>query len=264
VSQNINVQNTASGALTDSLKGVIISDSNAFSVAGDLGANGLAANDSANFNVQFDTSAAGQFSGNANLSFASHNSEMADLTLAGQQVSLSGQVNNYATATLVSTFSGFKNNGNNIFTLNFGSLTQGTTGSLMDFSILNTASGFADWLRGSFSTTGTGFDFAGLNPFNNIGAGQSQTGFSISFDSLNLAAGNYLSTLTFHGFGYNDSGYDASIGDFTLNIMGSILAAPSQGLKLSSANAVDVPEPTSIALLGMGLLGFAASRRKKV
>ncbi len=255
VNQNISVQNTASGALTDSLKGVIISDSTAFNTTGDLGINGLAANNSANFNVQLDTSAAGQFSGNANLNFVSHNSEMADLTLAGQQVSLSAQVNNYATATFASTFAGFTNNGNNTFTLDFGSLTHGTTGSLMDFSILNTASGFADWLRGSFSTTGTGFDFVGVNSFNHIFAGQSQSGFSIGFDALNLAAGNYLSTLTFHGFGYNASGYDASIGDFTLNIMGTILAAP----------VVAVPEPetfTLVLITGLPIIAWSARRRK--
>jgi hypothetical protein len=34
-------------------------------------------------------------------------------------------------------------------------------------------------------------------------------------------------------------------------------------LSRTQTNLTPIPEPTSIALLGMGLLGFAASRRKK-
>jgi hypothetical protein len=251
VNQNINVANTATGALTDSLKGTASSDSAKFIASGDLGANGLAANSSADISVKLDTSTNGQFSGNANLDFSSHNNEMADLTLNSQSVALTGQVNNYASAAFSSNSSFFSSMGN-VFNLDFGNITKGSLaeGSM---NVLNTALGYADLLKGSFSTTGDFFTFSGLNPFENVSAGNISDNFIVSFITSNLKAGDYFGTVILHGIGYNASGYNASIGDYTLNIHGVVLA---------DTNAVPEPPEWLLMTIGLGLICFNLRNRK--
>ncbi len=245
INQNINVANTVTGALTDSLKGTVTSDSAKFIASGDLGANGLAANSSADIGVKLDTSANGQFSGNANLEFSSHNNEMADLTLNSQAIALTGQVNNYASAAFTSNSSFFSSAGN-VFNLDFGNITKGSIAEA-SLNVLNTASGYADLLKGSFSTTGDGFTFSGLNPFENVDAGNISSSFMVSFLTGNLTHGYYFSSIILHGEGYNTSGYNASIGDYTLNIRGVVLAA---------ANTVPEPPQWLLIAMGLGLMCF--------
>lgn len=173
---------------------------------------------------------------------------MADLALPGQSVALSGQVNNYADAafSLLGGAGSFTNTGLNSFTLNFGTVNQGSD-LLANLSILNTASGTADSLGGSFDVTGSNFNFLGFDSFANIAAGGQQNGLSINFITAALATGNYFADVTFHGVGANASGYSGSIGDYHLHISGTISA---------------VPLPGAVWLFGIGLTGLAALRRK--
>ncbi|MGE0860556.1 MAG: choice-of-anchor D domain-containing protein, partial [Gammaproteobacteria bacterium] len=99
--QGVTVRNIAAGTLTDNLLGSISAVPAGFVGNGTLGATGLAQGEASSaLSVGLSTSAAGVFSGEASLSFASHNAEMADLVLAGQGVSLTAQVNNFANAVL--------------------------------------------------------------------------------------------------------------------------------------------------------------------
>ncbi len=85
---------------------------------------------------------------------------------------------------------------------------------------------------------------------NNTGSGIGKSGNVWSIYSYTVKATGTITRLQFASEGTSDS-YGGSLDDVTLNFVPA---------KTSTNN---VPEPTSIALLGLGLLGLTAARRRK-
>jgi hypothetical protein len=134
----------------------------------------------------------------------------------------------------------------NILSLDFGNVTAGATDPLISFSIFNLADANRTGLdllkfkgTGDFDVLST--DFSATT---NVLQGASKT-FSAMLDTSTV--GNFNAVYTFYlsdtNFGASDS---LSASTLTLNLKGSV-----------------VPEPLSAALLGIGMLGIAAVRRRK-
>jgi hypothetical protein len=208
------------------------------------------ATDATSFQVGLNTGSAGVFNGSATASFASHDSEMSDLALGSTLITLKGQVNNFAEASLVKTGgSGTLSKVGNTYTLDFGTLALGGADLSGTLGVFNSAVGPADLLRGSFDTTGVGPSFLlnGFGSFAGLMAGSSQGGFGITFDSATL--GTFEDIIVLHSFGSNASGFDAALADTTLVLRGDVLTAA-------------IPEPGTYMLMIGGLLLVFVHRRK--
>lgn len=247
-SRNVSVTNSApTSALNDTLQGNLGGAGGAFSASGAISGLAAQATDGNGFSVSLKTGQAGIFSGTATASFASHNPEMSDLNLGSTNIELLAQVNNFAELALQKTGgSGVLGKAGATYTLDFGTLVQGSAGLDASLAVLNIAVGPADLLSGSFAVgPGSGFVLGGFSPFGNIAAGESHGGLDIGFDSDMI--GEFRQTIVISAAGSNASGYFGALGDTTLVLRGSVVA---------------VPEPQTYALMLGGLLGVWLMRRR--
>ncbi len=245
--RNLTVQNDASGALTDVLTGSI-SAGGAFGANGTLGA-GLAAGatDSSSLAVTLDTSSTGVFGGQAALAFASHNVDMVDLNLGTTLVDLSAQVNEYANPVFskLGGAGSFTVQGS-LFTVDFGSIEQGSLALSSQLQMANDVVGPADFLRVEVNGSSANFSLSGFLTMN-LGAGETQS-LSVGLNPVTL--GSFDDLITFSLFGYNASGYDQFIGEFDLSLKGVVLPPSS------------VPVPPAVWLFGSAVVGLGAMRRR--
>ena len=250
--QSVTVTNTATGALVDVITGGFgAAPAAPFTTSGDLGS-GVAGNGGSSnaLMVGLITGTAGVFNGSEALMLASHDSQLADVALTAGPVTLSAQVNNFASLSILQEGGqGALSGGGDNFTLDFGDVVQGTTAPEALLALFNdnplAEQAFTDLLSTSASlVSGSGFDFNGCSAKDLLG-GTSQGGCDVSFETG--ALGNFTQTLSFDVESSNSSGYDQVIGDVTLTLEGDIV---------SSGPAV--PEPSTWAMMLTGFAGLGA------
>ena len=220
-SHNMAVKNNAVvvAGFNDTLQATASGGGPRFTSSGNFSGLIAQATNSSSLNVALDTSTAGQFSGNATIALASHNSAMSDVGLSSEIVALSAQVNNYARASV--TGGPFLSGSGDAYILDFGSIAQGTGSAMGNFFMTNSGgtAAYTDLMDGSFITTGVNnFTLTGLSGFTNL-AGESSNAFSIALN--NLTTGAFDQFVTFNYFGHNNSGYAE-------NVMSSIIFNPQR------------------------------------
>jgi hypothetical protein len=253
--RNVTVSNAAAiTGLNDVLRGSFGGAGGPFAASGNLGAGVAAgASDAASFGVSLDTANAGVFSGTATASFASHNEDMADLSLGTSQVALSAQVNDYANANVVKRGgAGTLSRAGQTYTLDLGTLFDDSGLYQVSLGVLNDVFGPSDLLEGEFDT-GLSDDFAlsGFGAFAGLDAGGLQDGLLAALDTDLLTAGTYIDTIVLHAAGSNASGFRGALDDIVLVLRGTVV----------ERTAGTVPEPGTLGLMLLGL--FALMRRMR-
>jgi hypothetical protein len=250
--RTVSVANGASGALTDTLSASLSGATSPFTAGGNFTGLVAGSTNAASLTVQLATASAGQFSTSADLTFSSHNAEMAPLNLAAGSVSLLAQVNNVAAAALGQTAgSATLGHTGTVYTLNFGTIDQGSSAAAT-LSLGNAAAGaFADALAGSWDLTGlaSAFSLNGFASFANLAAGSALADLSVNL--LSTTVGSFDSTLVLHTASTNASQSDLALDDITLHLQGSVAAVPE-------------PDTYLMMLSGMLTLGWAARRARRL
>jgi hypothetical protein len=251
--QQLTVKNAAASTALNDVLGGTFAVSGPFTGGSSIDAvtAGLSAGAAKNFAINLNTSTAGYYNSNATFTGVSHNGNMSDLNLTPVTAAISAQVNNYAVSEIVfSSGAGTFGQLGSTYTLNFGTLSQnsGTLNTTL-FAENGAIGPWADWLSGNFSFLDSpDFGETGFVDFSKLAAGNTTGALSLAFNTVNL--GTFSDTIILYSSGGNDSGYNGALGNITLNITGQVVQSSS------------VPEPTTMLLLGLGLMGLAGVRRK--
>lgn len=199
------------------------------------------------------------------------------------ELGISGDGNAFASLLL-----NVKKNGATV-AKDFTSITQTFDGSNNTVACADDDLGLAYMACGSATSSNT---FGAGGPFNvNFGSIAAGESFTLDYDIIATVSGNLSSTAsTFYqacsdgygGYGEtlaandanNEIDFDKEICTFQSFFPGSAIARSGDpfngpvfvnGLPVSASNTAgfDIPEPGSMALIGLGLAGLAAARRKK-
>jgi hypothetical protein len=229
VTRSITVTNAGTAALVDSLTaGPSTTTGNVTSATAALGPDGLAAGGSGTVQLGIATTTAGTVSGSATLGFTSHDSALADQTVSGGTITVTGTVDNYAVAqieklgasgTLTKTTS-------KAYVLTLGTVTQNGTALTASLGLLNAAIGTADTLGGTFTASGAStFVNSGLAAFTGVAAGQADTAPLITLSTA--AVGTFTETIIITPTGANASGYSGVLANETITVTGTVEGAVS-------------------------------------
>jgi T5SS/PEP-CTERM-associated repeat protein len=253
--QTVGIGNTATGALVDVLTAG--SATNSGSITGEVysfGTAGLAAGTFGTVTISVNTGTAGTLSGTAVLGFRSHDGDLSDIAVNGGTVTVSGTVDNYATAQIVrSGGAGTLTRSGTAYTLNLGSIAQGASAVVADVGVENTAVGPADRLGGSFTVSGTtSFGNSGFAAFSGLGAGAGETSQVVALNTG--TAGVFSETITLLGTGSNASGYSGTLAAEVLTVTGTVVAGQTYTLTTTPVTIVagagnDTFDATSTALV---------------
>lgn len=252
VSRDVEVTNSAAAdGFSEGLNAAFTGSGAGITTGGAV--NGLApgASSGSSLKVGLDTSSAGIISGTADLGFDSDgtgSSGLGQTSLPGGTVNVSGQVNNYAAPLfLLTSGSGTLNQDSAVtWTLDFGTVNNSSIDGapVVTLSLSNSAAGPADTLAGSFLQTGAGFLFGNPGAFSGLDSGQALTGLQVTFD--NSENGSFTGTITLSAASRNSGGYDGGLGDYVINLTGTV-----------------VPEPSAATLLLLISAAAGASRQRR-
>ncbi len=250
--RGVTVANTGSGALTDTLRATVAGGGVPFTVAGEVVALAAGAVDADSITVGLATGNAGLFSGGAALAFTSRNGDLADLDLGSVALTLQAQVNRLAEASLAHAGDGAFSGGGTSYTLDFGTLVEGSGLLGAALVLANMGLAPADSLSGDWDLSaippGDAFALSGFVPVTELAPGDALSGLSVSFAAA--AIGVYDRTVVLRGWSVNGSGPDLALGDLSLRLRGQVVA---------------IPEPDTYALMAGGLaLLMVAIRRRRV
>lgn len=114
------------------------------------------------------------------------------------------------------------------WTLDLGTLAQGSSAGTADIAVANGASGLADQLAGSFDVTGSGFAVSGAAPFGTL-ADDGSTTTPIAITPNTMQAGTHTETILLAPTGSNASGYSAALPGQTLTVSDTVSTSAISG-----------------------------------
>ena len=167
----------AANGYSEALDASLSGGSAGVTVSGSLAGLGAGQSSSA-LSIGLSTSSAGTYSGTALLNLVSDGTNIDSLgttTLAGQTITVTETVDNYAVAAFQDTGGPAATGTSTNETINLGSATQGAAALTLALGALNAATGLSDLLQGSITTQGAaGFTNSGFGSFSGLAAGQSE------------------------------------------------------------------------------------------
>ena len=229
--RSVSVSNTASGALTDTLRASLSGGASPFTASGTAASVAAGGSNGSSLSVALDTATAGVYGSSGSVAFTSQNPEMADLPLVASSVAFTATVNNLAATTLSHAGAGSFSGGLLSYTLNFGNVFTGVAGGTATFSLSNSATGPADALAGTFNlaaiVAGDPYALGGFSGFAGLAAGSSLTGLTISFGGT--VEGNFDRVIVLNRLSTNGSGPDLGLALVELRLVGTVAAVPEPG-----------------------------------